>query len=165
MKVAVLAIKKGKHVAASDKSSIFQLALRKGRTQRKRSSCLRFLAQLRAFQLLKQVLLHMDAHRSVRVVSLVKVCMCPKLVKSRARAAVSLFHLEPNQKGQVSHVGLHTHFGSQRNFPFPNSSSTLLDNGVCSKACNTVSWRSKLFQAIASQKSLLLPTSNFLQRT
>ena len=31
------------------------------------------------------------------------------LVKGRARAAVRLFHLEPNQKGQVSHVGLHTH--------------------------------------------------------
>ena len=33
----------------------------------------------------------------------------PRSVKSRARAAVVLFHLEPNRV-QVSHVGLHTHF-------------------------------------------------------
>ena len=33
---------------------------------------------------------------------------CALVVKSRARAAVVLFHLEPNRV-QVSHVGLHTH--------------------------------------------------------
>ena len=45
------------------------------------------------------------------------------------------------------------HFGLSKNFPFSNSSSTLLHNGTC----NIVSWWSKLVQALTNLK---LSTAN-----
>ena len=60
----------------------------------------------------------------------------------------------------------HALFGSPKELLFPNSSSTLFNNGVCSKACKLSLLVLKTVPSNSKQnKSLLFPTSKSLQRT
>ena len=91
--------------------------------------------------------------------------VAPHFVKSRARAAVVLFTLSQTEFRSAMLACTRTLWLSKE-LLFPNSSSTLFNNGVCSKACKLSLLVLKIVPSNSKQnKSLLLPTSKSLQRT